>query len=72
MYTLYIYKYIVLIIVILICLYTTYVVCLRTFLYCFVVLKEKMLKDRATMKSLNRGWARIALKAKVVYNLDFF
>ena len=30
--------------------------------YCFILYKEKLLTDRATIKSWNRSWARSALK----------
>ena len=35
----------------------------KLFCFCFILYKEKMFRDKATIKSWNRRWARSALKA---------
>jgi len=35
----------------------------KLFCFCFILYKEKMLTDRAAIKSRNRRWALSALKA---------
>ena len=37
-------------------------------LFCFILCKEKMLTDKATIKSWNRRWARSALKPSIEYS----
>ena len=41
----------------------------NVFTFSFILYKEKMFKDRATIKSYNRGWAQSGLKVKYIYTL---
>jgi len=35
----------------------------KLFCFCFILYKEKMFRDKATIRRLNKRWARSALKA---------